>query len=386
MKNKIFKGLALVFVLMLGVTSLIACDITEPLKKESENCVVTFKSITENIEIDESLLPQIDSIEVDKNGAFLGVESINGYAPVEYRVYITENYYRNIYLCQQITTDTCVTIVWDYNQQNSDEDCYNFMQIQSKIGALEVLSEQYNEYKKSTKNPQLRVLQYIRNVSYGGYIWGNAAGSVETDFIDYVNEKNPELATLQTLGNFVSYKTNESVDFVHLMATLNAIIYKGYTDTATNDLVGWGGDLCQLAIQVKAGQSVDLLGQDSASSSFSGYDLRADLDAINMTQIYNSLVPEYRSISNVFAQYYIYLNPLKRKQEFLINAFPEVINSETGEIVKSESEFSNIITDRVINNGLLKIWGSTNSFSLTNTTNKQHVATCSTKFAQYFMD
>ncbi len=151
------------------------------------------------------------------------------------------------------------------------------------------------------------VLQYIRKYRYDNSNWDIVAGKIDWNFINYVNDKTDILsAYFKTDMTIYDPYTGEGVDFVHLAATLNGLIYDTkYSDAGLrgrfgedviDDLCGWAGDLQTLTIDVITGtqysndygtlynKASELMG--SSTSDFSMADLFADADAYN---IYHTL-------------------------------------------------------------------------------------------------
>lgn len=200
-----------------------------------------------------------------------------------------------------------------------------------------VLTELFNyasSYKPnySNKKKQMLVLQYIRNNT--NYVEGNwiiVSGEIDRDFITYVNNQNPLMATIfsgvkndkdiagNSAGAFIYDYEGNKIDFYHLCAVLSGLIY----DTSVHDsvkaligeahidnLCGWAGDLQQLIVEdilpsinnsnnydVVYSKTLELMGR--SDSCFSMEDLFADTDAYN---IYRSI--DYSNLSETFVSYY----------------------------------------------------------------------------------
>ncbi len=158
---------------------------------------------------------------------------------------------------------------------------------------------------KGASDKQLLVLQYIRHIKYGNGLWPIAAGSTDSAFVNYVNGKNPNMNTIfngneNSYGNYLYDVEGNKIDFYHLVATLNGLLYNTpweynllISETEINDMCGWAGDLQQLIKNNIYPVSVDediynktysRLGNDNYAFSMS--DFRADIDAIN---IYNGI-------------------------------------------------------------------------------------------------
>lgn len=102
-------------------------------------------------------------------------------------------------------------------------------------------------------------LQFIRKANYDNSQWDVFAGDINEDFITYVvnatsNRLTPTYFQTATI-------TNIDVDFDHLCANLNAIIYNDYAPLVvipfigtvlSDDFTGWAGDLATLMGEVAA--------------------------------------------------------------------------------------------------------------------------------------
>lgn len=337
--------------------------------KDNFTCLVRFENLS-----NDTNLPQIDDKIVALNSTFNGVSSTNNYTPIEYRIYKNENYYLNIYKDQPINDCCEIAIVWKDNSISSEAET-NFNEVIKKIKKLEEISTQYNIDNNLTSNSQIRTMQYIRQARYATSQWNTFGGTIESNFSEYVeaNQDEYDLSSLQTLSNFTIPNTNEKVDFVHMIAIMNVVLLKGLDNNIINDLVGWGGDLCQLVLELKSKNLTDenltstaysLLGNNS--SSFSSSDLLADIDAINIAKLYSTFVSN-KSISNAIQQYYNSINTNNhRKTEFLINAFPTSIDNNAGDLLQTQSEMSSTILTRLNSSYYIKIWCMQNGLNITN--------------------
>ncbi|HCC01324.1 MAG TPA: hypothetical protein DEP60_01345 [Ruminococcaceae bacterium] len=114
------------------------------------------------------------------------------------------------------------------------------------------------------------------------------------------------------LANIIDPKTGHEIDFTYMMASCDA--HYNYEDNIMGipiELASWGGDLETLLadVAVDCDYSTDaseiqksvnlLLATDSEKSSFSQSDMLADVDAINLSQKFQS-----ESFSDAFKQYY----------------------------------------------------------------------------------
>ncbi|MBE7074890.1 MAG: hypothetical protein E7376_02810 [Clostridiales bacterium] len=331
--------------------------------RQDYTCLLSFTSITENNNIQSNLLPVIQSQIVALNENFIGVNNTNSFRAVEYRVY-SNNSYTNLYIGQNISTSLNITIVWEQITTLTETEIA-FNDLLAKIKKLEQISEQYNIEKNIANiDPNLRAMHYIRYTRYNTTQWNMLAGTLESDFVDYVEQNmgQYDLASLQSMSNFIVPKTNEEIDFVHMIAVMNVACNAGVKNHNYNDLPGWLGDLCQLAGQIKklelAESDIYTKAQElfaaTTNSSFSIYDLIADLDAINIMQIYENL--EEKSISSIMEQYYNAVKMRNRKDSFIITALDGETNVQT---LKSN------IRSRITDSTLMAVWCYTEGLNLT---------------------
>ncbi|MBQ8522954.1 MAG: hypothetical protein IJ458_04815 [Clostridia bacterium] len=363
--------------------------------KDNYTCLITF----ENSESSNTSLPQIEPQIVSKDSIFNGVANVDNYYTQEYRNYITDSFYTNLYPGQIISNCCTIQLVWNSLLSAPTQTQLDFASLIQKIAKLEEISKQYNIDKNSTADPQIRVMQYIRQSRYSGFIYNAPAGTIESDFAQYVidNQFPLDIQSLQTINTITIPTTGEQVDFVHMMYTINVIALNGIdpTDEKTlnnfqlHDLAGWGGDLCQLAKELKTNNVADdqLVNQaislfNSVDSSFSCYDVRADFDAINIAKLYNTLASN-KSISYAMTQYYGAVNANQRKVDVLLNAFPEFINAETGELTKTQTEMTADIITRLSSNSGISGWCMMNSLNFT--TDALKFSAVANAFANHFV-
>ena len=107
------------------------------------------------------------------------------------------------------------------------------------------------------------------------------------------------------------------IDFVHMMATLNANYYYTFSlddslDNAFNAYAGWAGDLITLAGDVQKRYTSDLdvvqkviefLSDPNQKTSFSHSDLLADIDAVLIADYMND-TPIYEAIDTYYGDSY----------------------------------------------------------------------------------
>lgn len=141
------------------------------------------------------------------------------------------------------------------------------------IPYIDELCNLAQEYQKNFKKSQKLVIDYLRSGIYdddkyaGSGNWENTAGKVDKKFIEYVNNKNPEMkkylyATgLEDVKYIMDPNSGNVIDFTHLTATFGAFLYNTsaikmflgdklpfagipyYTENNIDNLAGWAGDL-----------------------------------------------------------------------------------------------------------------------------------------------
>ena len=252
----------------------------------------------------------------------------------------------------------------------------DFNLLVEKIDELEKLSYQYNSEKYLD-----RVFIYVRSEKYNTQEWNSLGGEVDIDFVNYAfQNQTKDIESLRQLNSFVIPKTKESVDFVHMFATVNIIFSN--TAVASYDLAGWGGDLYQLASSIKdCGKTGDKLYAyvksifNSSQGSFNAEDVCADIDAVNFA---NLLKAENKSIKDTFLSYYKYLSRKQTKQNFIQNVF--------GVAYTNLEDLQENIYSRVTKNNLLIFWGMKNNFNIKDSYNAEILKTCCNVFAEYLFN
>jgi len=177
------------------------------------------------------------------------------------------------------------------------------------LDELMSLANRYVSEGKSKVNPNLLTLQYIRKDRYSSGSWQMLAGSIDNNFVTYVNNNKENTVSFSDIIDPVTGKT---IDFVHAMASIN--VYKKATWNMLQEYACWAGDLCTLAVQVNnyasSGQytldelieySKKLLGSEESTSSFGLSDMLADVDAVNIKNIMNDTI----SLEKAVYDYYV---------------------------------------------------------------------------------
>ena len=162
-----------------------------------------------------------------------------------------------------------------------------FNTVLENLKTLEGYIAEYKTEKQSSESLNHLILAFIRQGKYDDAQWTIAAGSVPSDLYDYVKAKDDSHGTntlaCRKYGDIV-LPSKKKIDFVHLFAVMNGM---NYLPMATA-LVGWGGDLAQLAQDLKNNfgsvTDLDQLIQEARKflgikGQFGEGDLNADIDA-----------------------------------------------------------------------------------------------------------
>ena len=125
-----------------------------------------------------------------------------------------------------------------------------FGQALNNLNKLESYISEYKTEKSSSKPLNELILGFIRQGKYDDTTWSIVAGSIPKDLLPYIKEKdsqhNTKALECRTYGD-IFLPTKKNIDFVHLFAVMNGMDYMPSSAT----LVGWGGDLAQLAQDLK---------------------------------------------------------------------------------------------------------------------------------------
>ena len=179
-------------------------------------------------------------------------------------------------------------------------------EILGKVKILQDIAEKYIEDNNITEITATDLcMQYIRKERYNSSFWNRLLGSIDTKFVTYLQGKE----NVPTFGNEVLLdpKTGKNIDFVHMIAPLNAYLKNGdkVLNIVSTDYAGWAGDLITLLEEVtvyRTGNDIEdksilqeysnsLLGTNN-SSTCSSSDILADLDAIALYKDNNNKIKE----------------------------------------------------------------------------------------------
>ena len=162
-----------------------------------------------------------------------------------------------------------------------------FDAVLENLKILEGYISEYKTEKEASDSLNHLILAFIRQGKYDDMQWTIAAGSVPSDLYDYVKNKDETHGTntlmCRKYGDIV-LPTKKKIDFVHLFAVMNGMDYLPLASA----LVGWGGDLAQLAQDLKKNfptlTDLDQLIVEARKflgikGQFGEGDLNADIDA-----------------------------------------------------------------------------------------------------------
>ena len=162
-----------------------------------------------------------------------------------------------------------------------------FDAVLENLKILEGYISEYKTEKEASDSLNHLILAFIRQGKYDDMQWNIAAGSVPSDLYDYVKNKDETHGTntlmCRKYGDIV-LPTKKKIDFVHLFAVMNGMDYLPLASA----LVGWGGDLAQLAQDLKKNfptlTDLDQLIVEARKflgikGQFGEGDLNADIDA-----------------------------------------------------------------------------------------------------------
>ena len=172
--------------------------------------------------------------------------------------------------------------------------------------------------------------------------------------------------------------SDDEIDFVHMIATINLLISDS---NMRADLGGWGGDICQLVQEIKStdktGAELKELVQSKFNkvSSFGKEDVLADLDAVNVYNIYKSL--KNKSFAGALFEYYKSLTNSVRKNNFRNYLFE-------GQNVNTLSKKVDYLFNRLSGNYYLKILN--NNYGISFDENENQFRVCLEVFIEYLFE
>ena len=267
-----------------------------------------------------------------------------------------------------INANTNIDAVWEDYPQTQEE--IDFLQFINDYQKLENLSKEYN-----SSGYQKRVLVYIRSSKYSSTQWNMLGGSLDSNFVTYVHEHDSSVEYLRTKEILTYPNSTNQIDFVHMIATLNLVMTG---DNNSADLGGWGGDLCQLVSDLKTTDKTGaelkdfVLTKFNQNSSFGAQDVVADLDAVNIYNIYKN--QSEKSFAKAMKDYYRNITESARKTSFAEYLFQ-------GQNLSTTQQKVDYLLSRLSNNFYIVYLNSTYGISFEN--NEELFNTCLTVFVEY---
>ena len=220
----------------------------------------------------------------------------------------------------------------------------------ANLKILESYISQYKTEKSSTLSLNQLILGFIRQGKYDDTTWTLVGGNVPKDLLTYIQDQdakhNTKSLECRSYGDIL-LPTNKKFDFVHLFAVMNGMDFLPSSST----LVGWGGDLAQLAQDLKNNfkDTTDLDKLIVEAKKFLGIkgqfgegDLNADIDA--------PLILRKKKLGATFAatlqNYYANGEYMAKIRNFVSLTFPEE---------KSKEELREAVFNKYGNDALIKI-------------------------------
>ena len=114
---------------------------------------------------------------------------------------------------------------------------------------------------------------------------------------------------------------------------------------------------------------------NSQGSSFSCYDLLADIDAYNISNLYYN--SKNQTIADVIKQYYMLSNLNTNNTTYIKLVFPEL------ETTATTTELKQMIINRLNSNLLINLWCTTSGASYGSLT--EQIEACANAFADHFI-
>ncbi|WP_285115778.1 Ig-like domain-containing protein [Leifsonia sp. fls2-241-R2A-40a] len=204
----------------------------------------------------------------------------------------------------------------------------SFDRMLGDLRPLETYARQYAAANPGETADEL-VLVYLRtaNPHYDDSTWATVGGERDPDFEAYVESQDARNGTsaagLKQLRD-VTLPNGEVTDAVHMFATMNL---SRTPNSAAADLGGFAGDITDLMSDIDsvtggpaAVQAAAAADFRSPAGGFSDEDLRADLDAVNLTAL-RAAAPQ-TPYADLLTGYFANLTERKRVDAFLTNRFP----------------------------------------------------------------
>lgn len=265
---------------------------------------------------------------------------------------------------------------------NQAEEGVKIDEFLKELKNLEMFAIEFKEENNVKTSIVELCLHYIRKNKYNSDAWKIAAGNINEEFVKYVSEKSTELLNY----NFQNVKIpNTNVDFVHMCASLNSIIYN--SPIVPSEYSGWAGDLVSLMGQIvkydenKTNQELIkygkmLLGANSENTLFNEKDMQADIDSINFSkQISNSF---YIEIIN-----YYYKQKSIRKNSII--EFRNYLLEKENKITIYDAVINNFSKNKVYINALINSLTNSNIAQKYKDNQEKYIEVAARVFEDYFL-
>ena len=245
-----------------------------------------------------------------------------------------------------------------------------------------------------------------QNENYTGTMWTGIAGIINMDFASDLEEEHSELFNYfnctQNGNDYLIMPldpvTGDPIDFVHMSATLNRLLYTGITaysgiptfgmlEGVADDLSGWAGDylssiLEYLSYYGTTGTDAEIMNRYTSmlgnnNSCFPTEDILADIDACNLHQII-SLATTFNSSDDIYALFGSYYG-INSNNCYSLYRFTTWIGEETTPLqLKSRfSTYSNIAYVEAFN---LSIGTRVSSIIIVSFSNYELFSECMTSY------
>lgn len=249
-----------------------------------------------------------------------------------------------------------------------------------QLEELEILASEYQNIADKTErfnDIRKEVMIYIRSKQYHSTAWNICAGSENSKFTSYVEEKSPQLISIRNYGTFQTPFTNERSKFVHMIGALNM----AYCEFG--ELGSWAGDLVQLTRNLKNKYSINEDLDYAASqllcgnSQFTKEEMIADLDAINI----NALLKEDKSLmlTEAFEAYY---KKLSEEPDYAIR-YQMFIKNQTGHSVISYEKLYSEVEKIMKKDAFVEMLLNNNNIDLASETDIKYLNASIKAFTDY---
>jgi hypothetical protein len=219
----------------------------------------------------------------------------------------------------------------------------DFSNVMTDLSNLETYIKEYIS-EKSCKDYSLThlIVCYIRLGAYTSSEWSLVGGSLPSDLVSYIENKDKEKSTSAKLTQTyreIKLPNEEKIDFVHMFAVMNGIENGESFSSNYAHLVGWGGDTEQLLEDiVKENGDLETLINTAKNNYFrikGGFDeadFISDLDGPILLNKKN----DNNNFSDIIKNYYESDEYNNRINNFVKLTFPKLNNKSTKENFRNE--------------------------------------------------